>query len=151
MKYSKEITIVQPFIAHYREDFFLTLSKIHPLDLVCVRRPNVKDAFNERNNLNIKWLKSINIGSLNLFNPFSSLLNKNKIIVIMWAPRWIGLYLMLLFKIVTKRKIIIWTHGISIKKGFNSFNIYKRVYGTSYSNYALLYYDFINFKFYFYY
>jgi len=127
MKFVEKITIVQPFIAHYREDFYLHLSEKLPFDLLCVSRPKGADGFKESSRINVAWIKSLKLGPLSFFNPFSRLLNKNKIIVTTWDPRWIGLYLMLLFKIFTKRKIILWTHGTSVKNGFDPQNIKDKI------------------------
>jgi len=127
MKFVEKITILQPFIAHYREDFYLYLSEKIPFDLLCVSKPKDTDSFKESSRIDVTWMKSIKLGSLSFFNPFSLLLNKNKIIVTTWDPRWIGLYLMLLFKKVTKRKIILWTHGTSVKNGFNPQKIKDKI------------------------
>jgi len=127
MENPDKITIVQPFITHYREDFFLYLSDKLPFDLLCVSKPKETDSFKERSRISVTWMRSLKLGSLSFFNPFSLLLNKNKIIVTTWNPRWIGLYFILLFKLITKRKIILWIHSMSVNNGFDPRNIKDKI------------------------
>ena len=71
------VSIIQPFIPHYREEFFLNLSNKIGFDLFCVEKVNSSDAFNLSKRIDFNQLAVFKIGSMILFNPFSKKLLKN--------------------------------------------------------------------------
>jgi len=121
------VLIVQPFIPHYRSDFFLELKKKISFDLVTVFSPERNEGFKITKKIKYKNLKSYNFGSFIYFNTFIINFFKYEIIVIPWAPKWISIYFLLLLKRLFNLKIVIWTHGDSIKNGFNPQKIRDKI------------------------
>ena len=110
--------IIQPFIPNYREDFFLELIKIFNFNLFYINKPKDNESFKLSSELNIDNLNSIKIGKLVFFNIFSRKILQSRLIISSWSPQWISLYLLLLLKNIFCIKFIIWTHGVSVRHGF---------------------------------
>jgi len=127
MERKSNLTIIQPFITHYREDFFLNLSKKIPFNLLCVHKPQSIESFKQSNIVYFTWLNSFKIGPMIFFNPFNSIICKNEIIVLTANPQWVSFYILLIIKKIIRKKIILWTHGISVKNGFNSNKLRDRI------------------------
>jgi len=115
-----KVLIIQPFIPHYRADFFIELSKKITFDIVTINKPDLSEGFKLSKKVIHKNIKTYNIGRLKFFNPFSKYILKYETIIISWSPNWISMYILLLFKKILSLKIVIWTHGISIKRDFDS-------------------------------
>lgn len=114
-----KITIVQPFIPHYRESFYKKLQKLINFDLLCVEEPNQKEAFKVSNIIKTNKLNILSYKGFILFNLFHKKLLKNKVIVLTFNPRWLSVHALLFVKFILRKKIILWTHGTSIHHGFN--------------------------------
>ena len=52
-----QVSIIQPFIPHYREDFFIALSKKISYDLFCVQKPRSNESFTKSDKIDYIWLK----------------------------------------------------------------------------------------------
>jgi len=113
------LTIIQPFIPHYRREFFKKLANKFDLNILCIRKPNQTENFNLDEQNPVQYIKTIRFKQFYLFNPFSKIILKNKIIVINPDFRWVGLIPMILCKKLLNIKILLWTQGVSIKRGFN--------------------------------
>ena len=114
-----KITIIQPFIPNYREDFYKKLSFEMPFDLLTVEKPLSNLSFKLSKKVKSKNIKILKLGSIIIFNPFNYYIIKNKTIVIQWNPKWFSLFILLIVKPVLKKKIILWTHGVSVRNGFS--------------------------------
>lgn len=114
-----KITIVQPFIAHYRESFYKKLQEYLNIDLLFIREPNKNEAFELSNKIKTHKLDTFSYRGYILFNLFNKKLLKNQVIVINFSPKWLSAHALLLIKFILRKKIILWTHGISIQHGFN--------------------------------
>lgn len=114
-----KISIVQPFIAHYRESFYIKLSKHIDFDIFCAELPKQKDAFQISSNLKVNKLNTISLRGFVFLNILNNKLLKNQVIVLNFNPRWLFAHVLLFAKIFLRKKIILWTHGISIQHGFN--------------------------------
>lgn len=113
------ITIIQPFIAHYREDFYKSLSQKIDFDLFCIDMPHKEEGFKVSNQINVNWLPTFKLGKYIFFNFLKKEILKNNIIVTSFNPNWITLYFLLFAKSFMRKKIILWTHGTSVLNGFN--------------------------------
>ena len=63
-----KITIIQPFIADYREDFYIKLLKLIDLDIFCIEKPSKQDAFNESSSIDVNWLNTFQFQGYKFFN-----------------------------------------------------------------------------------
>lgn len=114
-----KITIVQPFIAHYRESFYKKLQKLINFDLLCVEEPHQNEAFKVSSIIKTDKLNTFSFRGFILFNIFNKNLLKNQVIVLNFSPRWLSSHILLLINFFLRKKIILWTHGTSIQHGFN--------------------------------
>jgi hypothetical protein len=113
------ITIIQPFVAHYREDFYKLLLQEIDFDLLCIEKPLSDESFKISDQINLEWLPSYKFNRFIFFNIFRKEILKNKIIVTTFNPNWISLYVLLLTKFFIGKKVVLWTHGTSVLNGFN--------------------------------
>lgn len=111
----KKLLIIQPFIPSYREDFFINLSKRLDFRLLCVEDPRSNEGFLISNKITSLQLKKIKIGRVIFFNIFNKNILNSKKIIITWNPNWLSIFPLLLLGKILKKKIFLWTHGISIK------------------------------------
>lgn len=121
------LTIIQPFVPHYRKEFFNKLSNKFDLNILCVRRPDQIEHFKLDEHNPVQYLKTAHYKQFYLFNPFSKKILKNKIIVMTPDFRWINLIPMTLFKKLLNIKIFFWTQGVSIKNGFNPNSLIDKI------------------------
>ncbi|RDV11095.1 glycosyltransferase [Pontibacter diazotrophicus] len=111
------IAIIQPFVPHYRTDFFNKLSQKIKLDLYCYQGQDKLKASNFfKGKVKASPLKAIAIGPLLVYNPFALLDKKYDTLVLMLHFGHLTTWLILLLKPLLKKKIILWGHGISIKR-----------------------------------
>ena len=121
------IAFIHPFTAHYRKDFFKKLSIIYNLDLLSIEPPTGSDYFLTTEFINEKIIKTIIIGPFKWFNPFISIIKQCSVLIIVWQPSWLPMYIILLLRSLFSFKIILWTHGISVKHGFHPDSIRDRI------------------------
>lgn len=112
-----KIAILQPFIPHYREDFFKGVSQEIETDLYCFEKSNKisKQNFN-LSSLQVKSAKNLTVGPFLLYNPFILIKKEYKTLVLMMHFAHITTWLLLLTKAIHKKKIFLWGQGISVKR-----------------------------------
>lgn len=131
MNIGKMINIVhlQPFIPHYREEFFSLLQKQlkdegidgYSIGQKIYTYENTKAmqsaSFNVSRDVVCKHIPSKLIkGKLLFYNPFSLLGKDNKVLVLMLHFAQITTWILLLTKWLHHRKIILWGQGISVRR-----------------------------------
>ena len=111
------IAILQPYIPHYREEFFNTLRRQMPMDLYCYEKQADinKNNFKE-GNTGIIPIRSVMVGPFVWYNPFTLLKGKYNVLILMLNFAHISTWLLLLMKPFIKQKIVLWGHGISVKR-----------------------------------
>lgn len=118
---------LQPFIPHYREEFFSLLGRrlkeknvgqsfeqeIYTFE----RTKDVKSASFNMSNISCKHIQSMLIkGKLLVYNPFKLLRKENEVLVLMLHFAHISTWLLLLTKRLHHKKIILWGQGISVRR-----------------------------------
>lgn len=115
---SHKIAILQPLVPHYRTEFFKLLDdKVNLLDIYVFYSNDqvLKQGFSIDE---IKLYKIFNLEFKGVlwYNPFKLLQKKYDTIVLMWHFAHITTWLLLLTKFIHRKKIILWGHGISVKR-----------------------------------
>jgi glycosyltransferase involved in cell wall biosynthesis len=111
------IAILQPFIPHYREEFFNSFREKMPTDLYCYEKQEVlKENDFKEGETGVIPLGSFMKGPFVLYNPFPLLNKKYEVLVLMLNFGHLTTWLILLLKPFLKQKIILWGHGISVKR-----------------------------------
>lgn len=112
------IAILQPHIPHYREAFLKGIQYHLKIDIFCfedighTQKNNFKSA-----KINTVSIKSFNIKSLIFYSPLKLLNSKYSTLVLMLSITHISTWMILVLnKVVFKKKIILWGHGISINQ-----------------------------------
>lgn len=115
MKNSKRIAILQPLIPHYRMEFFTRLNNNIPTDVFVYDKDN-KEYFN-LSSYKVKTLPCIKIKGVLLYLPFVFMHKQYTSIVCMLHFAHITTWILLLLNMIFHRKqIILWGHGISVKR-----------------------------------
>lgn len=111
------ILIVQPFIPHYREEFFTGLNQKNPLEIFCYEnKSKIKaDKFKE-SVFRTEYLKNIKIGPFLLYDFFKFFDKKYDVLVLMLHFGHLSTWILLLTKKIHRKKIILWGQGISVKR-----------------------------------
>lgn len=129
MNIGKMIKVIhlQPFIPHYREEFFSLLGRrlkeknvgqsfeqeIYTFE----KTKDVKSASFNMSNISCKHIQSMLIkGKLLVYNPFKLLRKEDEVLVLMLHFAHITTWLLLLTKWIHHKKIILWGQGISVKR-----------------------------------
>lgn len=124
----KKLIHLQPFVPHYREEFFSLLGKRlredgiggEPIEqeiYTYERTKDVKSASFNMGNIACKHVPSKLIkGKLLFYNPFSLFGKDNQVLVLMLHFAHLGTWLLLLTKWLHHRKIILWGQGISVRR-----------------------------------
>jgi glycosyltransferase involved in cell wall biosynthesis len=111
------IAILQPLVPHYREHFFNRLQEQAPFDLYCY---DGADALQKRNlaagTTTVKQLPSWSVGPFVLYNPLRFFNRNYKVLVLMLNFAHLSTWMILLLKPLLKQKVILWGHGISVKR-----------------------------------
>lgn len=118
---------LQPFIPHYREEFFSLLGRrlkeknvgqsfeqeIYTFE----KTKDVKSASFNMSNISCKHIQSMLIkGKLLVYKPFKLLRKEDEVLVLMLHFAHITTWLLLLTKWIHHKKIILWGQGISVKR-----------------------------------
>lgn len=117
-KIMMSIAHVQPFVPHYREEFFSKLSEVVRQDIFIYENVDEvrKSSFNV-GNTNCDRLKSWKLGGkILLYNPFVLLNKKYDVLVLMLNFAHLTTWLLLLTKWMHHKKIILWGQGISVRR-----------------------------------
>jgi len=111
------IAILQPHIPHFRKEFFEALLKNCKVKIYTYNKKDkvIKEGFS---NTEIKTthVKNFSFGPFLIYNiwPF---LNKNyKVLVLMGSIKHLSTWVLLFLNIFLKKDIILWGHGISIRR-----------------------------------
>lgn len=114
-----DVSIVQPTVPHYREAFFSGMSQLlnpHGVHLFSY----IKDAKSRKSGFSIgrktDYLPNVNVGGVLLYDPTPLLKREVRCLVLMFHFAHITTWLLLLTKCFHHKKIILWGHGISIKR-----------------------------------
>jgi len=108
--------IIHPYIAHYRQDFFEGLNAKLDLDIFCYQNEELHKGNFGESTIHVKHLKSFSIGPFLFYNPFQIINKKYDVIILMLTFLHITTWILLLTKPFHKKKIILWGHGISVKR-----------------------------------
>jgi Glycosyltransferase len=113
------IAILQPVIPHYRDDFFEKLSARVSCDIYVYDKPQKAIKANIKlSNLTTIPIKRLLFAGILLYSISSFLLKKYTTLVLMSNIGHISTWFLLLTKPLHKKKIILWGHGISVKRYF---------------------------------
>lgn len=111
----KKIAILQPYIPHYREDFFKGIQDKYNCELLCYEKIEYLNKNNFKSTLiNSKYIKSYKTKGFLWYNPF--VFRDYDVIVLMLNFGHLTSWLILFTKFFHKRKIVIWGQGISVKR-----------------------------------
>lgn len=115
-----KIAVVQGIIPHYREEFFLELSKIHDIDIYLYEKSNKNSSKNMKlSSIEVKELNSKIIKNKLIYFDFIHLLKNYKTIILPANMRLISVWIILILGKFLNKKIILWGHGISVKNYLN--------------------------------
>lgn len=114
-----DVSIVQPTVPHYREAFFAGLSKL--LAPCRVRLFSyIGEEASKRSGFSIGrktiHLPNVNVGGVLLYSPTPLLKGGVGCLVLMLHFAHLTTWLLLLTKRIHHRKVILWGHGISVKR-----------------------------------
>lgn len=124
----KKLIHLQPFVPHYREEFFSLLGKrlredgIHGQSIeqeifTYEKAKDVKSASFNMGHIACRHVPNKLIkGKLLLYNPLSLLKKDGRVLVLMLHFAHVGTWLLLLTKWLHRRKIILWGQGISVRR-----------------------------------
>ncbi|MBN7816355.1 glycosyltransferase [Algoriphagus pacificus] len=110
------ISILQPHVPHYREEFFAGIGRFNRINIYCY---NLKEAKSENffpSNLKVKKIRNIQFGPFLFYNPFSLFRNKDETLVLMLHFGHLSTWFLLFSKFFHKKKIILMGQGISVKR-----------------------------------
>lgn len=132
----KKVAILQPYIPHYREDFFKGIQSQFQCDLFCYENQDylMKNNFNDAK-IQIKALKSFQKYGFLFYNPF--VFRKYDVLVLMLNFGHLSTWLILLTKFIHRKKVVVWGQGISVKRYMKeeikpSFLLKKMIYLSDY-------------------
>lgn len=109
------IAILQPYVPHYREDFFKKIGSVVSYDLICYEDTKTFKSNHFKNaDIKVKYIRSLAKRPFLFYNPFS--LRKYDVLVLMLNFTHLTTWLLLITKFLHRKKIILWGHGISIKR-----------------------------------
>ena len=114
----KRIALVNPFVPHYREEFYLRLGERYDLDIyVYDSNKSDSDAFNLRS-FPVKQLKAGSFLKKRFvaYDPRPFLSPKYDAIVLMLNFGHLSTWLLLLLNLFSKKRVILWGQGISVKR-----------------------------------
>ena len=109
------ISILQPLIPHYRSEFFKKLGKSTQFKLFTYEDSATLDKQKlENSHIKSEHIWNIKLGPFLIYSPFVFLQSKQ--LVLMLHIGHLTTWLLLLTKFIHKKEIILWGHGISVKR-----------------------------------
>lgn len=112
-----KIAIIQPVVPTYREEFFKELQKYVDMDIYVYKDPNiVQREHTQTSSFFVKNLPNKSFKGFLLYSPSILLSKKYDLIVLMMQFNHITTLLLLITKFIHRKKIILWGHGISVKR-----------------------------------
>lgn len=119
----KHIALLNPFVPHYREEFYRKLSERYNLDLYIYEETKSNDGFNI-SPFPVNVLRVISFLGKRLvaydIRPFLS--SKYDVIVLMLHFGHLSTWLLLFFNLFSRKRIILWGQGISVKRYLSEIN-----------------------------
>lgn len=110
------IAILQPFIPHYREQFFNQLQQKAAFDLYCYEGNQLSRNNFAQGKTPVIPVNALNIGPFIIYNPFKFFRKDYKVLVLMLNFAHLSTWFILFMKPFLRRKVILWGHGISVKR-----------------------------------
>lgn len=109
---------LQPFIPHYREEFFSLLGQQKHQDIYIYESiKNAKNSFFNMGNIKYKQIPSKMFrGGILVYNPLKLITQDSDVLILMLNFTHITTWLLLLTKFLHKKKIILWGQGISVRR-----------------------------------
>ena len=112
-----KIAIIQPVVPVYREDFYYELQKYTHIDVYVFKNPHiVKNEHTKISSFTVNHIPIIQFMGVQLYNPLPLLFGKYDALVLMMQFNHITTLILLLTKLLHHKKIILWGHGISVKR-----------------------------------
>lgn len=109
--------ILQPFIPHYREEFFRLLNEKISSDIFCYEKSAKIESNNfKKSFFKTSYLSNLSFGPFLLYNFFKLFNKKYDLLVLMLHFGHISTWILLLTKKIHGKKIILWGQGISVKR-----------------------------------
>jgi len=114
------IAILQPFIPHYREKFFKKLTEQVRCDFFVYESKNRVEFQNiSLSDINVHLVRNIMFKQFLLYSLAPFLQKKYSTWVLMLHIGHISTWILLFTKVIHRRRIILWGHGISVKRYIN--------------------------------
>lgn len=110
------ISILQPHIPHYREEFFAGISNYYKLDIFCYDLKKAKDQNFFPATLKVEKINNIQFGPFLFYNPFKLFGKENKTLILMFHIGHLSTWFLLFSKFLHRKKIILMGQGISVKR-----------------------------------
>jgi hypothetical protein len=111
------VAILQPFIPDYREEFFQDLGRRTPLDIYCYAgADHLAKGHLAPARVPVKRIRALAAGPFLLYNPFPLLSRRYEVLVLMLHAGHLSTWLLLATRRLHRKKIILWGHGISIRR-----------------------------------
>ncbi|MDR7210671.1 glycosyltransferase [Flavobacterium piscis] len=111
------ILIIQPFIPHYREEFFEGLSQKASLEVFCYeKKAKVQSDMFKESVFRTEYLKNLTLGPFLLYDFFKLFDKKHDVLVLMLHFGHLSTWFLLITKKIHGKKIILWGQGISVKR-----------------------------------
>lgn len=114
----KRIALLNPLVPHYREEFYRKLSERYPLDLFVYEQGQGDQGGFSLSVFPVTHLKSISFLKKRLIaydiRPFLS--SRYDVIILMLHFGHLSTWLLLLLNVFSRKRIILWGQGISIKR-----------------------------------
>lgn len=106
-------SILQPVVPHYRDAFFKGLQEEAVLNIYCYEH-SIEEI--KVSKAQVKKIKSFSLGPFLVYNPFALLDSDTKILILMLHIGHVTTWFLLITKFIHRRKIVLWGHGISVKR-----------------------------------
>lgn len=110
------IAIVQPYIPHYRKEFFERVQKDIPCDIFVYEQEQIISGGFEDSGLNNNTLKSIMFGPLLWYQIRPLLCGRYKTLVLMLNFTQLSTWILLFLAPLLGKKVMLWGQGISVKR-----------------------------------
>lgn len=114
-----KLIIIQPHITHYRNDFIIGIaSHVNNIEIYCYENRNAENKdFFISDDIETRYLSNKSFGPFLIYNPLPLIKrNEKEVLILMLHIGHLTTWLLLLTKCIHRKKIVLWGHGISIKR-----------------------------------
>lgn len=112
-----KLAILQPRIPHYREEFYQSFMNKAKIDVfVFMKKNNNANKQMNISSFNCTFIKNISYKAILIYNIFTLLRKDYDILVLMLNKTHLSTWILLITKFIHRKKIILWGHGISVKR-----------------------------------